>query len=511
MCNAVAILLSWDPMAPTDHAPAKNLIIICPDEMRADCAGYAGNRVIRTPNIDALAGRGVVFGNHFTVMPKCAPSRISLMTGRYTHTGGYRTVSQAMNPGDDDLLARFTAAGYQCALFGKDHCWGAERVANDFELTSRSGPLAGLMDDVPKLTDTRPAEGGADELDLESGWHYVGAKTRHVADERYADQAVAFLGRERDRSRPFFLQVNIESPHPVYGVEEPYFSMYATDELDRWPSALPSGAPLALRAQREVRTSSEDVDADAAEIQRVYYGMISKVDSLVGRIVEAIDAEGLWDDTIVVFWSDHGDYAGQYGLAEKWDTSFADCLVKVPCFLLAPGLEPRRVEALTETTDLAPTLARMLGLPPLERAHGEDLKAVIDGGPGKEAVFADGGHERSMRERFPKDHPVGGGTYRSPAGLTRSAKSETYSRFPESMARARMVRTHRFKMIVRETGDHELYDLASDPCEMENLWGEPIASDGTPLDPVRLDLALRLNDFALRTDPDEPYLERFTV
>jgi arylsulfatase A-like enzyme len=489
----------------------RNLIIICPDEMRGDCAGYAENPVIRTPNVDALARRGVVFDNHFTVMPKCVPARVSLMTGRYTHTDGYRTVSQVMNPGEDDLLARFTAAEYQTALFGKDHCWGAERVERDFDFTSHAGPLAHHMEGVPALSDHRPSEGGAAEFELESGWHYVGARTRHVSDDRKTDQAVAFLTGARDRSRPFFMQVNIESPHPVYGVEEPWFSMYATEELNRWPSALPTGAPLPLRAQREVRTSSEDVERESAEIQRVYYGMISNVDVLVGRILDAIESEGLWDDTVVLFWSDHGDYAGQYGLAEKWDTSFADCLVKVPCILVAPGTEPRRVAALTETTDLAPTLARLLDLPPLPRAHGEDLGPVIAGSPGKEAVFADGGHEREMRERFPRQHPVGGATYRTPAGLKRSGKSETYSRYPASMARARMVRTHRYKMVVRETHDNELYDLDADPFEMENLWSAESASDGSNLAGVKLDLAMRLNEFALRTDTDEPYLEEFTV
>lgn len=498
-------------MAEAGTAKAKNLIIICPDEMRSDCAGYAGNPVIRTPNVDALAGRGVVFGNHFTVMPKCVPARISLMTGRYTHTGGYRTVSQAMNPGEDDLLARFTAAGYESALFGKDHCWGRERVDRDFNYTSRDGALAHHMEGAPRLTEDRPADGGAPELDLESGWHYTGARTRHVADERYTDQAVEFLRCARDRSRPFFMQVNIESPHPVYGVEEPWFSMYDAERLNRWPSALPEGAPLPLRAQREVRTGTEDVDAASAEIQRVYYGMISKVDSLVGRIVEAIDDEGLWEETVVLFWSDHGDYAGQYGLAEKWDTCFSDCLVKVPCLLIAPGVEPCRVDALTETTDLAPTLARLLGLPDLPRAHGDDLGPVMAGAPGKEAVFAEGGHERSMRERFRAKHPPGSDTYHRPHGLKRAGKGETYARYPDSMARSRMVRTHRWKLVVRETGENELYDLPADPFEMVNLWAKESADDGTHLGEVKLDLAMRLNAFALRTDPDDPYLEEFSV
>lgn len=496
----------------SQHASTRprNLVIICPDELRGDCLGYAGNPVVRTPSIDALAERGVVFGNHFTVMPKCVPSRVSLMTGRYTHTGGYRTVSQHMNPGEDDLLARLRAAGYACALFGKDHCWGPERVENDFDYTSRRGPLAPLLADAPKLSDHQPASGGR-VLELESGWHYVGAKTRHVADERYTDQAIAYLTRERDPGRPFFLQINIESPHPVYGVEEPWFSMYAREELNRWPATLPDGAPLPMIAQREVRTSPGDVDEASAEIQRVYYGMVSKVDSLVGRIAATLEELGLFDETVVLFWSDHGDYAGQYGLAEKWDTSFPDCLVHVPCFIVAPGLAPRRVNALTETTDLAPTLAALLGLPSLPRAHGSSLLPVLDGAPGKEAVFADGGHERAMRDRFVAEHPEG--SDRGPQGLEgrRAAKSETYACYPDAMARARMVRTKRWKMVVRETGGNELYDLAADRWEMHNLWTHAVARDGTDLAAVKLDLALRLAEFALRTDPDEPHLERFSV
>lgn len=503
-------------MRQQETGNARNLIIICPDEMRADCAGYAGNPVIRTPEIDALAERGVVFGNHFCVMPKCVPSRISLMTGRYSHTGGYRTVSQSMNPGDEDLLALLVAGGFQTALFGKDHCWGRDRVARDFAFTSYTGPLAHHMDGVVKLDDSRPTSRTAADLDLEDGWHYVGSRTRHDADERYATQAVEFLTKERDRGRPFFLQVNIESPHPVYGVEEPWFSMYDRDRLNRWPCTLPDDAPLPMRAQRDVRTGVDDDATAAAELQRVYYGMISKVDTLVGRILAAVTEQGLWGDTVVLFWSDHGDYAGQYGLAEKWDTSLADCLVKVPCILAAPGLEPARVTALTETTDLAPTLTELLGLPPLTRAHGTSLLPVVAGrSPGRPAVFADGGHEAAMRRRFAEQYPMGADAHRR--GAKRYGKSETYARYPDSMARARMVRTSRWKLVVRETGGNELYDLDADRWEMENLWerfradATLAARDGTPLAPVVTDLLLRMNEFALRTDPDEPHLDHFTV
>jgi choline-sulfatase len=488
-----------------------NVIILCTDEMRGDCLAANGrNPDIRTPHMDALAARGVNFSRHFTTFPKCTPARISLMTGRYCHTDGYRTISQHLPHGTPDLLSVLRARGYQAALFGKNHCWEhlLEATHDPPELApGQSGLAADCHSWTPPFRaryHQRRAEAQAAPKPpggptcLEDGLGFVSNHMLHWADEVYAEQAIEYLTRVRDRSRPFFLQVNIEAPHPKYAVEEPYFSMYDRDAIQPWPAGLPRNAPLPLAKQREIRTAPEST---LRAIQTTYMGMVTKVDALMGRIVAAIEAERLFEDSIVLLWSDHGDFAGQYGLPEKWDTVFSDCLLHVPFALVAPGL-PRgtTVEALTDHTDIAPTLCEVLGIPPLPGMHGRSLLPVLGGAPSRDAVFADGGHEDDMLRRFSfydgRDRPeptesglptVGGG------------KQETYRLHPDTMARAKMVRTARHKMVVRLRGGNELYDLSADPWEMDNRWGAPAVAD------VTRDLQQKLLEWCLETDTDRPY------
>ena len=484
--------MSGSPQSPL------NLVVLCPDEMRGDCAGFMGNKDIQTPHMDRLAESAVVFDRHFASFPKCVPARVSLMTGRYCHTDGLRSVSQQMPADQPDLLGRMREAGYQTAVFGKNHCW-AQPVFDGLDFSSHKPPYQELTERYPGRISGETAPGGREPMPLEDGWHYIGNGSRHMRDEAYAEQAVDFLTKRRDATRPFFLQLNIESPHPDYGVEEPWFSMYDREAIGRWPHDV-SAASYPRNVQREVRTGVEQPSGAARELQAVYYGMISKVDMLIGRVLDAIDEQGLWDNTVVLFWSDHGDYAGQYGLTEKWDTDFADCLLHVPCVLRAPGLPTGvRVGELCGTPDLAPTLLELIGLEPLPGMHGRSLVPVIEGRERRDAVFADGGHERAMIARYAaRGHP------RADNGK-RLGKSETYYLHPDSMARAKMVRTDRHKLVVRLVGGNELYDLHDDPWEMNNRWGDPVLAD------VTAELMQKLVEWALRTDPDRPYLENFTV
>lgn len=484
-----------------------NVILLVPDEMRGDCLGAnALNRDIRTPHMDALAARGVLFARHFTTFPKCVPARIAMMTGRYCHTDGYRTIHQHLPFGTPDVLSSLRARGWQAALFGHNHCW-----ENLFEATHKPPELApgqqGLAIDHHswttafrpiyarhKAADHASAPERWTPLALEDGYDYAGCVRKNWADEAYAEQAIEYLTRVRDKGRPFFLQVNFGAPHPRYGVEEPYFSMYDRDTLDAWPHDLPAGAPLPFLKQREIRMGRDAPDRALREIQAVYMAMISKVDAQIGRVVEAIERERLWDDTLVLLASDHGDFAGQYGLPEKWDTVFPDCLVHVPCALVAPGL-PRgaRVDSLTEHVDIAPTLCEMLGLDPLPGLHGESLLPTLAGQRRKAAVFADGGHEDEMLRRF--DYPV-------VVNGERKGKQDVYHQCPDTMARARMIRTDRHKMVIRLRGGNELYDLREDRWELVNRWGDPA------LAPVVLDFQQQLLEWCLRTDTDRPHQER---
>ncbi len=320
---------------------AKNLIIITMDEMRGDCAGYMGSPDCRTPNLDRLAGRGTAMMNHFAVFPKCVPTRVAAMTGRYCHTDGFRTIQQHLPNDHPDVLAALKERNYETCLFGHNHVW--EGV-----LDGRNAPHEGYVD-YHSFTDGlfqhllertwppgEPARAGIEPPEAPKDYDF-GYKGRieeplgHFCDANRAEQAIHYLREVRDRSRPFFMQLNFGWPHPAYKASEPYYSMYDREAIHAWPHELPASAPLPLRKMREIRSGPNPPEALLREIQAVYYAMITQTDAILGRVLDAIEEEGLFDNSAVIFFSDHGDFAGQYGLTEKWDTCMADCLLRVPC------------------------------------------------------------------------------------------------------------------------------------------------------------------------------------
>jgi arylsulfatase A-like enzyme len=480
---------------------ARNVIVLSSDEMRGDAPGFMGNPDCRTPNLDRLAQRGVVFAQHYTVHGKCVPARIAMQTGRYSHTDGFRTIYQHMPSSHPHLLGTLKGLGYESAVFGHNHVW------EDFWGNNKKGSgfpdyhsfTEGSFDHLLKKQWPAPGPGRVTPMDLGRGFDYGGRIDKPIdgfCDHNRAEQAVEYLTKVRDRSRPFYLHVNFSAPHPPYRVEEPYFSMYDRAAITAWPHDLPKNAPLPMRAMRRVRTGAGATDAALREIQAVYYGMITLVDAHIGRVLDAIAREKLFEESVVLFWVDHGDFAGQYGLVEKWDTAMADCIMHVPFILCSPGLPGgRRVASLSEHTDIAATVLELLGVTPDATwgMHGESLLPVIGGGKGKEAVFGDGGHEAALWKRFDPN------MVRNGVGV--DGKQETYLSSPESMARTAMCRTEKWKLVVRLAGGNELYDLQSDPRELNNLWGD------TRYDATVMALQQKMIEWRLKTDTDRPRQE----
>jgi len=497
----------------------KNILLITADEMRGDCAGFMGNPDVQTPHLEALAATGMVFERHFVPFPKCVPSRCAMHTGRYTHTDGLRTVMgpNHLPKGSPNLAEFLRANGYETAVLGLNHVWEENWFYGEGEHRNQPGHSVvdyhsfteGVMRDLAMQArtypDGKPRTGPHIEAlqEIDYTGLTTGTKERSFGDENRTDQAVRYLTEVRNREKPFFLQLNISKPHPPYAIHEPFYSQYDPQEIAPFPYDLPRNAPLCLRAQREHLLGFHIGEDSLREIQAVYYGMISFIDSLVGRVLETLRAEGLEKETLVIFTSDHGDYAGQYGINEKWDGSLQDCLLHVPFIMSGPGVPVgQRTGALSEHVDLPATLLDYAGLtPPPEWVwHGESMLPLLQGAPSKPAVYADGGHEAAMRARFntPVWQEKNGRRIKATGG-----KQLTYQQCPDAMARCKMVRTQDWKLIMRETGDHELYHLAVDPQEMTNLHGDPVYRDQI------YELQGMLIEWCLRTDTDRPYLEKF--
>ena len=489
----------------------KNIIILHSDEMRGDAPGFMGNPDCLTPNLDRFAESATVMNRHFTVNGKCVPSRCAMLTGRYAHSDGVRTINETnlLPPGRPNLAVALRKAGYETAVFGINHVWedfyGDDNKKGtgvvdyqSFEPTEFAPLLERSWEVRQPGLESIPVQNNDQAVNLN-----VTCETDPLTffcDDNRAEQAIHYLKNVRDRSKPFFMELNISAPHPPYGVEEPWFSMYDREALTAYSHDLPENAPLCLEKMREIRTGPNATEADFRQVQAVYYGMISKVDQMMGRVLKTIEAEGLLEDSIVIFTVDHGDFAGQYGLPEKWDTAMNDCLLNIPFVIHVPGLEGgQRVSSMTEHVDLVPTVLELLGIEGDWNIQGESLLPIMRGEKRKEAVFADGGHEASMRARFnvalTEEHH--GKTQPMTQG-----KQETYSNYPDTMACTRMVRTDQWKLVMRETNDHELYELENDPNELINLWGQPGVDAPIP------ELMEKLIQWTIRTAPEGAYQER---
>lgn len=496
----------------------KNILFITSDEMRGDCTAYIGNPDIQTPNLDALASRGTVFEKHFAPFPKCVPSRCTMHTGRYTHTDGFRTVMGPNHlPAGDPTMGEFLRqSGYETAVLGLNHVWEHNSFYGTGEQLNQKG--AGVVDytsftegplgqmahqarEYPKGTArTGPQVEALAEVDF-SG--LVQGTKAGFSDENRTDQACHFLKHLRDPSKPFFLQLNLSKPHPPYAIHDPFYSMYDPSRIEPFPCDLPVNASLPLRAQRKWRLGEGIRPESLRELQAVYYGMITFIDTLVGRVLQTLEECGLEEETLVIFTSDHGDYAGQYGINEKWDASLQDCLLHVPFILAGPGVPVgKRIRGLSEHVDIPATVLDYLGLvpPPHWVWHGTSLLPALGGAPTKEAVFADGGHEAAMRARFSKP---AWSEHKGRRVKTTGGKQMTYGECPDAMARCKMVRTEEWKLVIRETGGNELFHVAKDRYEMNNLYGDPAYAG------IVSDLQLKLIEWTLRTDTDRPYLEDF--
>jgi choline-sulfatase len=496
----------------------RNILLITADELRGDCLATMGNPDVLSPHIDALAARGAVFEKHFTPFPKCVPARCAMHTGRYTHTDGLRTVMGPNHlPEGDPTLGEFLRKqGYETAVLGLNHVWEDDWFYGKGEEANQPG--AGVVDytsftegpigDLAMQQRTYPeaqARAGA-HIDALAPVDYGGVTTGTKSgffDENRASQACLYLSEVRDPAKPFFLQLNLSKPHPDYAIHEPYYSMYDPEDIVPFPSDLPENASLPLRAQRQWRLGDDVPQESLSEIQAVYYGMISFIDDLVGQVMNTLEAQGLAEDTLVIFTSDHGDYAGQYGINEKWDASLQDCLLHVPFIIAGTGISVgKRLAGLSEHVDLPATIFDYLGFERPEEWvwHGKSMLPMLQGAAGKAAVFADGGHEATMRARFnaPAWEEKHGQQCKTVGG-----KQLTYQQCPDAMARCKMVRTDEWKLVIRETGGNELFYVKEDRFEMLNLYTDPMCKS------IRSDLQLKLIEWTLRTDTDRPYLAKF--
>jgi len=450
------------PVAPTSRpavqagwpAARPNLILILAGDLAGGMAGFEGHPLIRTTNLDHLAAESVRFTRCYVPTPQDAPTRASILTGRYPHVHGVTTDGQALSPRTLTFTAELKKNGYVCGIVGQ---W-------DLPCASAREPGFGLVDYVAtdavdeknvvatnaaqtNVAETNVAEKNVAEKNMKSlAWQGCSVwvqGTKQTADKYltdwHGDRAIEFI--EKFQNQPFFLWLSFRAPHEPLAYPPGMDSLYPLEAID-----LPATVRMDPGAWRNRFNQAEPVVAFQPQTEQTlrqaraqYYAMITRLDENVGRLLKRLDELKLRDNTVVVFTANNGWALGEHRLYGQ-GPFFYEELVRVPLVVRCPALAPSplKIDRVVSLVDLAPTLCELAGLPEQLGMQGTSLTALI---------------------RYPE---------------TSQHADERFFEYDQQKGKKYPVRglvTGRYKLIDYLQGDGAFYDLALDPKETDNAIG----------------------------------------
>jgi arylsulfatase A-like enzyme len=421
-----------------------NILLVHADQHRWDCLGAYGNPDVRTPHLDKLASEGVRFEHSYCPYPVCTPSRYSLLSGLYVneHRGWSNRCTLA--PGTETFPRILRKAGYSTAAVGKMHFTPTYLdVGFDRMFLAEQDGDGRWDDDYHRYLMDR---GLVDRIDLEDQrrefrkhapreyWSTLGALVSDLPDEHHSttwvgDRALEVLESWKPGT-PGLLMVGFIKPHHPFDPPAPWYKMYDPRALTLLPGWTETRPERDRRRARGYFPNDRMTEAQLRRAMACYYATISHIDHHVGRLLDLLRRKGLYDNTIVLYTSDHGDYLGFHHMLLKGNHMY-DPLVRVPLIIKwADGKGAGTVSnRLVNNVDVAPTMCRAAGCQPGPRMYGQDLRTD---GPGHEYIFCEVG----------RDHV--------------------------------MVRTRTRKLLRQAPKDGDLlFDLQTDPLEMTDVSGVP--------------------------------------
>lgn len=444
-----------------------NILWICTDQQRFDTLGCYGNRFVSTPNLDRLAEGGALFEQAYSQSPVCTPSRASFLTGRYPRTTLDRQNGQNI-PAGEMLLPRFLRdQGYVCGLSGKLHLSvcnpsvsKTEPRIDDgysvFHWSHHPNPDWDANEYIQWLTEKGITYDTPNRADCE--YVQVGMPAEHHQTTWCIEKAADFIRQRAEDGKPWLFSINIFDPHhpfdPPASYLEPYLQRLDEIPLPNYQSGELEDKPRYQQNDHSGSYNNKNLvpfsrmsERDHRMVRAAYWAMCDLVDDQVGRLLDALRVSGQWENTIVVFMSDHGEMLGDHGIYLK-GPYFYDCAVHVPLIVSWPGqIAPgTRVSGLVELGDIAPTLLELAGFDPLPGMQAKSLLPLLK--------------DEQQAETFRE-----------------SVYCEYYNAMPwhkNPAAHATMLRTEAYKLVVfHGINEGELYDLRVDPNETNNLWNDP--------------------------------------
>lgn len=460
--------------AVAESAAKPNILFICTDEQHPAIAGYRGNPVVKTPNLDALAADGMVFTRSYVQSPVCGPSRASYMFGKHVY--------QIRN-------------WYNGTAWPKDEVTWARRVTDNGYCTMHSGKMdsPGLYDQLGFSEEwhsaKRPVKNttGADTRFLPDNFRnakgHLTVKTfdpahpkakdngQYKYDRPATDHALGFLKERKADGKPWMLHVGLLMPHWPFTLPQKYYDLYKDVDVPMPIDARFPNPNLHPALQHFQKWDGLDVPPDEEALRnaiRAYYGMVTCVDDMVGELIAELKKDGMYENTYIIFTSDHGDNLGEHGMIGNKHTPLEGS-VAVPLIITGPGVKSGvAVDSPVAHVDLYPTIMEMAGAnfsdPDLP---GKSLLPVLQG---KQAP--------ADRTVFSEWHGPG---------------------FPGAWY---MLATKQYKYIYYERDRPSLFDMQADPHELHDLALEPACAEiiktfeaelNRMLDPVGVARAARMD------------------
>jgi arylsulfatase A-like enzyme len=476
----------------------RNVLFIMCDQLRFDYLSCAGHKSLKTPNIDRLASRGVRFTNAYVQSTVCGPSRMSAYTGRYVRSHGSTHNGVPLRVGEPTLGDHLREVGVRSALIGKTHMTadeeGMERLGIDrdsiigvrvaecgFEPFERDDGLhPSTSYDPDPAYDTYLREHGFDaENPWEhwansgegengenfNGWLLVHAdKAARIPDEHsetpyMTRRAMRFIEEAEAKGEAWCAHLSYIKPHWPYIVPAPYHDMYGKADIQppiRSEAERASPNPIFEAFQQERFSRNFSRDEVRETVIPCYMGLIKQIDDQLGHLFDFMEKRGLFENTLIVFTADHGDYLGDHWLGEKY--LFHDVSVKVPMIVYDPRREADTTrgttsDALVEMIDLAPTFLDYFG--------GKAKPHILEG---RSLLPLISGERKTLRNYAISEYDFSGDAARLKLAM------------PVSDCKLYMVTDGRFKLVHGEGVEPMLFDLGNDPGELRDLGREPSAA-----------------------------------
>ncbi len=432
-----------------------HIILLMADQLRIDCLGAYGSLPVATPNLDELAKQSVVMEYAYCATPLCGPTRTSMYTGKHAHQHG-AIVNQpsAHNRAGADhktLYESLDAGGYGITHVGVQHCRTRpsleERVPNALIEDERAWQAACPVEsDRSHTLPYVPYKVGHDA----EGRAVIGeyAPPRRILnphpldkfrDVWWADRIEGYI-QDMDFDSPQYIEASFWAPHVPLDLPEPYYSMYPPDAIEltetvgRWYPGQPD--VLLDRICGQIGRSA--LRDEYRQVWSAYYGLVTMVDECIGRVIRALKAKGIWESSVVLFTTDHGEMLGEHHLFGK--SCFYESACRIPVFIKSPDSQPSRRSDLVSAIDYCATVCDYAGVIPPNGQRGLSLKPLVED------------HQSTQRDAIFMEY---NGDLCGPDAVSRSIVA--------------WVDGERWKYVYNQDHIDELYNLSEDPNETRSL------------------------------------------